>query len=197
MTEGFAGLLAGILEILVVGAGGLAWIALVVLAATHQPISAVNAGSSEGLAAVALVTMLYVLGVVIDRLADRILDTPERLAAKKTQEAQDAYRAKEDTYRVRRMQMQQSPELFARSEYIRSRLRVVRGWTLNATLLAPSWAWYAARNIETNKAASLASGVVVSFAVAVGCYVSWRELRDTERAQVKLFFDNRGAILGR
>jgi hypothetical protein len=117
-------------ELLVIGAGAAIWVVLLTLA--FFGVDWLPAGGSKDLALPMLLPALsvtYVLGILVDRLADRVLDgQADRLRAKR-------FSSREDYRHARTLIYTQSESLKELFEYGRSRLRICRGWTVNAAVI--------------------------------------------------------------
>lgn len=122
-------------ELLVIGFGAIAW--LVVLGATVFGYD-LDHSLLSWQALVPLLSVVYVLGIVIDRVADWLVGPLDRRHLEQYfKEDKDAY------FSGRRMLVVYGPALWAHLEYGRSRLRICRGWALNSLLLMVTITVYA------------------------------------------------------
>ncbi len=120
-------------ELLVIGFGAASWVGLLAMALFGVPPLSV-ALSAEAL--VAATPLVYLLGILMDRAADWTFEKlwEEKLLAAKT--GGKLFSSVEEYYECRRYILNHSPALAKELEYGRSRLRICRGWTLDAALAA-------------------------------------------------------------
>jgi hypothetical protein len=171
-------------ELLVTGFGALIWVVLVVLCF-------VKGGELSPLAkpswiALPLIAVAYVLGVVTDRLADKVADWLGE------------HRFLKECFPDRSAYFRAHSEIFARSQglaailqYSRSRLRVCRGWAFNCPLIALASLAYIYAHRDTIENASLAA-IVVGIALSVATltlWYSWRKIARSEYMKVKMHAD--------
>lgn len=128
-------------EILIVGLEAAAWVSLLVLDVFGRGwIDPEKLKGWETLVTLLIVALAYVLGILIDRVADTIWKQVGRLLG--------ALRTEPDkgkpTYAEMRMEILARGEtaLAAFLEYQRSRLRVARGTVLNLVAIIPTGAIY-------------------------------------------------------
>lgn len=167
-------------ELVVIGVGAAAWLVLLVLAAfgwAWVPLE--QTFSSTAL--VPLISVVYLLGIVSDRVADSLFErvwVPRLRAA--TFPALAAY------HDARRDILTRSARLADQLEYGRSRLRICRGWALNAVLTALALDLFLWRQVTGPPAVRLALfGTVALLALAGACWYSWRALTVTEYRKVR------------
>jgi hypothetical protein len=169
-------------ELLVIGCGAMAW--LVLLAAALFGFS--PSGLGEHLFSLAalfpVLALAYVLGILVDRIADWMLEKWDRKHLQEFfGEDRDAY------FRDRRTLITGAPALWNHLEYGRSRLRICRGWALNAALLLLSFNLFL---IFGQKAPSLSPIQILCFnlgllLVAALCILSWRALNRKEYKKIQ------------
>jgi hypothetical protein len=166
-------------ELVVIGVGAAAWLVLLVLAAfgwAWVPVE--RAFSSTAL--VPLVSVVYLLGIVSDRIADTLFERwwVPRLRRERFPEIAAYHDARRDI-------LTRSARLADQLEYGRSRLRICRGWALNAVLTALALDLFLWRRVGGPAAARLALfGTGALLALAWGCWYSWRALTVTEYRKV-------------
>lgn len=160
-------------EIVVIGLGAAMVVAMAVLALFGYEWVPVDA--LQGTGALLLVTgTVYVLGIVADRLADLAFAS----AAKKKRH--DSFGTTAAYQEARSIVYAKSP-MRAQLEYGRSRLRIVRGWTLTAAISAPLSVVLVCRQAEDAERAAIGATVFVGFiALAVGCAAAWSRLYDAQ-----------------
>jgi hypothetical protein len=124
-------------ELVVVGFGALLWIPLTLLSIfgySWIPSGVWDISLTQALAIIAIVPVLvitYVFGILIDRLGDLVFDPFD---AKIRQE----YFTEPEHQRARTIIYVQSESLSTWFHYVRSRLRICRGWALNSLFCALS-----------------------------------------------------------
>jgi hypothetical protein len=157
-------------ELVVIGVGALAWVALTILGLfgyswlTFDRVTSVTS-------LVPLLSLTYVLGIVVDRIADRVFEAPSRrLLARWFSSQQDYQHSKDFVYL-------KSP-LRALMEYNRSRLRICRGWAINciAAVIALNFFVWSQLSSEAPrvKLAVIGSGLLVLF--GLGALNAWYQL---------------------
>jgi len=118
-------------ELLMIGAGAAIWVGLLIVAIFGTEWLPAVAASKE-LALPLLLPILsitYVLGILVDRLADWFWDgKSDRLRAER-------FPSREDYRHARTLIYTEAESLRDLYEYGRSRLRICRGWTLNAAFI--------------------------------------------------------------
>lgn len=166
-------------ELIVIGVGAAAAIVLTIFA-----VFGVEWVPTTKLASVAVIapgaSIVYLLGIVTDRIADRAFSPVASSIRKSVFPDQEAYNA------ARSKVYEESPflNLF---EYTRSRLRIVRGWTLNTLLIAPAFNAFVlvqlSQELPSVKIAIV--GDVVLAAILIGCAFSWWALYEAQVGAIK------------
>lgn len=117
-------------ELVVIGVGAATWVILLIFAAFGWEWVSLDQALSV-YALIPLVSTIYILGIVSDRLADTLFEMWW------TRGLRGAHFADARAYHhARRVVLVYSERLADLLEYGRSRLRICRGWTLNASLIA-------------------------------------------------------------
>lgn len=132
--------------------------------------------------AIPALALTYVFGIVWDRISDALF---ERWWADDLRATFFPDRAA--YYEARRLILTKSPPLSELLEYGRSRLRICRGWTLNAVMIALSLnllLWLNYRDAAAVGPVSLA-GTIASLALAGGSWFAWRSLAQAEYRKIK------------
>ncbi|MEQ8230633.1 MAG: hypothetical protein RLW61_06010 [Gammaproteobacteria bacterium] len=169
-------------ELLVIGFGVGFWLILLVIAAFgFDGFDA--SGSTLIFTALPSLATLYVLGIVWDRIADALFQRfwGDALRAAYFEDIADYYHA-------RRIIFTNSEGLSNVLEYGRSRLRICRGWCLNAPLIGmgAELALYV-RFPTTPGAPQMALAIAVaSAALTIGCWYAWRQLATAEYRKVRV-----------
>jgi len=168
-------------ELIVIGVGALAWIVLLVLSLfgwnwvpTEKVFSTV--------AIVPLVSLIYVLGIVSDRIADTLFEHwwNDDLRKGRFPEINDYHAA-------RRQILTGSERLSDLLEYGRSRLRICRGCALNAVLIAVALNLFIWLRLPGSPLALSLSlfGTVAALLFAIASWYTWKKLTVTEYRKVE------------
>lgn len=168
-------------ELVVIGLGVAGWVAMLVIAAfgsswiamieTHWVIVALPA-----------LAVVYVCGIVWDRFADSVFDKLWAVDLRAEYYVDiGAY------YNARRTILTKSDSLSDLLEYGRSRLRICRGWALNAIAITISlniliWTRYA--DMASTGLLSIV-GTLLGVAIAWGCQRAWKSLSHAEYRKIK------------
>jgi hypothetical protein len=168
-------------ELIVIGVGALIWIALLVFSLfgwawvpTDKLFSTV--------AIIPLLSLIYVLGIVSDRIADTLFENWWNNNLRKERFAEiKSYHA------ARRQILTGSDRLSDLLEYGRSRLRICRGWALNAVLIAVALNLFIWIRLSRSAVAPLLSlfGTVTILLFALASWYTWKKLTVTEYRKVK------------
>jgi hypothetical protein len=157
-------------ELVVIGLGGALWLALATLTVFgYQWIPVEEVTSLPGL--IPALAVIYLLGILIDRISDRIFQgRTKAMASRAFPSVQDYERARNLVYT--------SEALRGLAEYTLSRMRICRGWVLNSLLsvvAANAFIWTALPDqVPRMKVASFATLVLLFIGVAA--LYSWRQL---------------------
>ncbi len=167
-------------ELVVIGVGALIWIALCIVAVFgYDWISVPTA--TIWLAALPSLAVVYVLGIVWDRVADEAF---QRLWGRALRA--EYFPELTDYYEARRIIFTQSEALSGLLEYGRSRLRICRGWCLNAVCIGVFGEVAIWLHLGSHDHA-LAFAVTVGLAstlLALGCWYAWLNLVKAEYRKV-------------
>lgn len=168
-------------ELVVIGVGAAIWIVLLGLAV----IGCEWATDIEAVSLVAIVPTLavvYVLGIVSDRMIDLLFGRiwGEKMRARQFPNTRDYHEA-------RRRILESSETLAEMHEYGRSRLRICRGWTVHAFLIAISLVVFSWTRIDDDELAMRVSifGSSVFCLLGTACWYSWRYLLETQYLKVR------------
>jgi len=167
-------------ELLVIGLGPFTALLLVVLIALHPGPGALVALLGAGSSLALLVPMLaatYVLGIVTDRLADAVFGGSAARVRHLYFETDDAY------HDARRTILYYAEPIYRLRQYGRSRMRICRGWAVNALiLLVPA-------NVFVLRVGGGAVALVLLDAVLLltllGTVLSWRALAHGEYRKIR------------
>lgn len=168
-------------ELVVIGVGVLAWVVLGLLSVFGYSWVPSDNQLLLG-SAVPILAIVYVFGIVWDRFADFVFD---RLWVDDLRSPFFADRAA--YYDARRTILTRSPPLSELLEYGRSRLRICRGWSLNAIFIAVALnllIWTRFRGHE-NAISLSAVGTCIFVVLGVGSWLAWRRLESTGYRKIK------------
>ena len=113
-------------ELVVIGVAALIWVVLFVLSVFGFDWG--MAGKMMSFQAIVpLLSIIYVLGILTDRLADTMFGRCFQSSDRDS-----------EYYRARRIVFLRSQRLSDVLEYGRSRLRICRGWSFNAGMMVPA-----------------------------------------------------------
>ena len=158
-------------ELIVIGIGGVTWLLLLVFSAFGYDWVPVDEAFSLT-ALLPFLSIIYVLGIIIDRLADAAFDRLWDSSLRRKVYAQDAEYAND-----KHLIYIHPGRLGDFLEYGRSRLRICRGWTLNALLILVSldiFVW--TRVTGTSRLRLTVIGSLALALFALWNWFSWRQL---------------------
>jgi len=171
-------------ELLVIGIGALVWMSLA--AAALFGYRWLDEGLlSSPLLIPPLLALAYVLGSIVDRLADRLFEHRDTRFQRRIFGSRRAYaRARTWVYEW---------SVIARDnfEYSKSRIRVCRGWTLNAAILfLVANLFVAFSGIDPALQGRLALFLsLFSASLAVGAAASWQSLSASRYHRLKYYYE--------
>ncbi|HET6229816.1 MAG TPA: hypothetical protein VFE05_07070 [Longimicrobiaceae bacterium] len=191
-------------ELIVIGVGAMAWVVLLVLAFFGWD-SIAWLRPNDAAAAIPLLAVTYLLGIVTDRLADALFEDVRRIAARRHLEPPSttgsgagrlvdlavatrkptAYDEATDAYHSARHTLLQGERFIPILEYGRSRLRICRGWVFNALVLAVAVnvflrkRVYGPLNPDVDHVAL--KSTVALLLLAAAAWYAWRRLDETDR----------------
>ncbi|MFD9786951.1 hypothetical protein ACFWYX_23740 [[Kitasatospora] papulosa] len=161
------------IEVLVVGIGSLAGLVGVVATVVgYDNMKKLAVAGDSTLVSGAAVAFAYALGILSDRAADFILRSKRR-----TLRAQ--YFSSNAAYDRARRVVVQFPEIMARSDYARSRMRVCRGWLFNTAILAIVVDLLIIRFPVQNRPILIAAATIIGLLLAAGFYAAWSSITVT------------------
>lgn len=167
-------------ELVVIGIGVLMWIAIFVVALAGYAWFPTD-DTFLLIAALPSLAIVYVLGIVWDRLADFIFDRMWTNVLKA-----EHYSTVGHYYDDRRIILTQSKPLSDLLEYGRSRLRICRGWSLNALAIAFSSTLFVLLRPEAEVPAAVGTTCVVAcLLLSVGCWLAWQSLSKAEYRKIR------------
>ncbi|MEO0458002.1 MAG: hypothetical protein AAF152_15680 [Cyanobacteria bacterium P01_A01_bin.114] len=168
-------------ELIVIGVGGIIWVAILVLGIFGYDWVPFNQVLSLP-SLLPILAITYIFGIVTDRLADELFDKIWKPAL-----AQRVYAKDGDDYDDRRYIYLRSERLANLLEYGRSRLRICRGWTLNTLLILISLNLFIQRQVtaSSTKLTMFVFSNVFLILLTYGLWFSWRQLALADYRKVK------------
>jgi hypothetical protein len=163
-------------ELIVIGSGAFVWVVLLVLTVFgYNPVSLDLLKSPT--VAVATLPIIYVLGIITDRMADAIFEWKWDRNLKAT-----SCGSRENYERAKRSIVHRSDKLAELMEYGRSRLRICRGWALNSvlTIIVLNVFLWSSPDLGLNKvrlSTFCSTGLLL---LAIGAWFSWRRIAEGE-----------------
>ena len=170
-------------ELIVVGIGTFAWVCLLFLAVFGVDIEVINQLISTPVLIVPALAIIYLLGIVTDRLADSFFNL-----TRVEKKHRDHYSGgREQYYKDRAYALLHSEQFAEHYEYSRSRQRICRGWTLNSLLILLSTSIFLWSNNFTSYSWGYLVFVLSVFfiALSLGCWWSWESMNNTELKRIK------------
>ncbi|MFE9069062.1 hypothetical protein [Streptomyces violaceusniger] len=172
-TPALAAATAMFVEILVVGIGFVASLAMLAAAAAGPQTTAKAAPVAGSTPATgASLAAAYALGILVDRAADKAL-------ARVRRRLRQATFPSDSTYAQARLALTTVPSLVALADYARSRMRICRGWILNTALLTIAGDLLLLRYNVEHPIPLLALTTVLGLGVTAGFYFSWYTITAT------------------
>jgi len=168
-------------ELIVIGVGAVTWLLLFVFSLfgyawvpTEYVLSAI--------AAIPALAVVYVLGIISDRLADALfgLIWSDDLI-------NPYFKDRKEYYNARRIILTRSERLSDLLEYGRSRLRICRGWAFNSILISIGLNFFIWTNFSGSSFTLTVSvfGTIFLLLIALGAWFAWRNLTQNEYRKIK------------
>lgn len=168
-------------ELIVIGVGASIWLILFTFSMfgyAWVPIDRLLSSS----AAVSILAVIYVLGIISDRIADAVFEWvwSDDLRGSYFQDRREYYDA-------RRLILTRSERLSDLLEYGRSRLRICRGWAFNSILVAVSLNTFLWMYLSDKSFAWSISifGSISLLVFALAAWFAWRKLAQNEYRKIK------------
>ena len=162
-------------EILVIGIGAAIWVTMLVLSMLGY-----SAASLDRLFSIPAllpgIALVYVLGIIMDRISDVLFD---RLFVDSVRKKY--YSERKQEFDDRRTILVYSERLSQLLEYGRSRLRIVRGWTLNFLFMLMSlnvFLWTQPVDSQLRAKVSILGSAFLLLRSYL-CWYSWRSFIET------------------
>ncbi|WP_169974198.1 hypothetical protein [Tautonia rosea] len=168
-------------ELLIIGAGAAIAVALAIVGLCgYEWVPLLK--PVEWLILVPLLAIAYVLGIVVDRLADFPFDKWIEAARTRTFGSKDSY------HQARYSVLSRHETFRFILEYGRSRLRIARGWTLNCILIFVAMQAYAFGRLEGSARwqVALIGGSAITL-LALSTLYATKQLAETELEKLKEF----------
>ena len=168
-------------EILVIGVGVAAWLLLIILCVFGTNWVEID-NSISLLVFLPALSIIYVLGIVMDRLADTLFDLWWSTSLRSK-----FFPSKTDYYHARKVVYTHEGRLSESLEYSRSRLRICRGWAVNSVMVLLTlnlFIWVRLPGDSPKLGFSLFSIISLGL-LAYGSWFAWRRLSVAEYHKVK------------
>lgn len=169
-------------ELVVIGVGAMLWLVLLTLAIFGFQWLPVKVEILAVLA-IPLLSLIYLLGIIIDRVADSIFEKIWSKQIRKT-----AYGGtQQNFYDDRRLVLSQHNPITERLLYAQSRTRICRGWSLNAAAITLTFIVLMFNQFRSNPNfwGLLVYGSVSFLTLSVVCWLAWRMLKYSDYLKTK------------
>ncbi|MCA9261361.1 MAG: hypothetical protein KDA61_19230 [Planctomycetales bacterium] len=173
-------------ELVVIGVGAAGWVAMTIGGLVG--VEGVDPRWLESYPVlVALLAVVYVLGIISDRIADVVFASLFTASLRKRH-----FVDKADFQRARRAVLQQLPVVAEAQHYGRTRLRICRGWAINSALMAASFNWLMVRQFGSSPwlREAVIAGSALFLTLSVASWWAWRGLCATEYAKTREYAEH-------
>jgi hypothetical protein len=168
-------------ELIIIGIGAAIWLVLLILSLFGYNWVPLGVATSL-VALVPALAVVYVLGIVVDRVADALFEKVWKPALyRKVYDDKQAY------FHDRHLIYIHAERLSNLLEYGRSRLRICRGWTLNAFLILITsnlFVWTRLSHTRRQVVLSVCCTAAIGL-FAYGNWFAWRQLALTNYRKVQ------------
>lgn len=171
---------------MIIGIGAVSALGLAVISSLEPgaiPLATLGMETAATILTLApLLALTYVVGILIDRVADVLFKHmwANRLRGRYFgSDENDTEDEGTDAYHLARRMVLVGPDRLARLiEYGRSRMRICRGWTINGMLLIVAWNVFAVQQLGSvaNGGNWWLAGNAFFLLLTVGCCWAWRVL---------------------
>ena len=169
-------------ELVVIGVGVLIWLLLLVITVLGYEWLFISNNTLLIGSALPALALIYVLGIIWDRIADTLFHMIW------ADDLRESYFVDiSNYYNSRRAIITKSQPLSVLLEYGRSRLRICRGWSLNALMIGVSLNMMLWNRFSGHEDLLMLSftGSFVSLILAAGSWFAWRSLSTAEYRKIK------------
>jgi hypothetical protein len=167
-------------ELVVIGIGAGFWVALII-AAIFGCAWIPDGNMFSLIAAIPFLAVIYVLGIVSDRLIDKLFDF-----FRGTTIRSKYFKSSAEYYEARRKVIASSDRIADVIEYSRSRLRICRGWAVHSILIALAIPVFAFSQFPGDLAIKIStSGIVVFCVLGISSYYAWKFLNNMQYLKIK------------
>jgi hypothetical protein len=170
------------IEILLTGIGAGASIGIGVASLLNIPKSALGSYLSSPPVIAFGFSLAYVLGITVDRLADRALEPW-------SDSLRQVYFSDEKKYAAARLHVSSVPWISEQAAYARSRMRVCRGWIVISPFLTVSsllWVW---RNPPNHAAVAYVTVSLLGSLFSLGVTFGWRSIVKSSYKQLSAQYE--------
>jgi len=168
-------------ELMVIGVGGSVWLVLIVFSVFGYAWVRIDHLLSP-YAAVPILAVIYVLGIVSDRIADAIFEWMW------SEDMRESYfRDRTEYYKARKLILTGSERVSDLLEYGRSRLRICRGWAFHSILIAIGLNTFLWTRLS-NRPSTWSISIFGSFSLlvfALAAWFAWRKLAHSEYRKIR------------
>lgn len=168
-------------ELIVIGVSAFAWLIYFVLAIFDIRFETLSSTLSIPVLVIML-PLIYVLGILTDRIADSIFD---KLWGNRIREKW--FTSREKYYQMRGNIFSNEERMSDMLEYGRSRLRICRGWAFNSIVLALVVCIFSLnQNANIDWGNSVLLFLIISpLIIAITCWFAWKSLLESEYRKIK------------
>ncbi|MFI6765550.1 hypothetical protein [Streptomyces sp. NPDC050355] len=172
-ASNFVAATAMFVEVLVVGIGSLTALAIFgAAAAGYRNVKDIAPIFGSTPASGAAIAFSYALGILVDRAADSSLTSARRRLRSQHFTSNAAYdQARRAIVRL--------PDLVARADYARSRMRICRGWFFNSILLIAATDLALVRFPVQDRLLLISLATTIGILMASGFYAAWKSITVT------------------
>lgn len=167
-------------ELLVIGVGALIWVSLLILSIFGLDwINFNNAPQLWAGLAIPMLSVVYVLGILSDRASDYLFDKLWGSALH-----DEHFNSKEEYYNSYSLIFTCHEKLTELHHYGRSRLRICRGWSVNAIIIALFIGIFGITNTNDNDYKLVSFGTAFFISMAIASWWAWKKLTIAEYVKI-------------
>jgi len=162
-------------ELVVIGVGAMLWLILLTLALFGFQWFQIKVEILVALI-IPLLSFIYLLGIIVDRVADSIF---ERIWSKQIRKTVYRDSTQQNFYNDRRLVLSQQNPITERLLYAQSRTRICRGWSLNAAFITLTFVILMFSQFRSNPNfwKILIYGVFSLLTLSFMCWIAWKMLK--------------------
>ena len=170
-------------ELVVIGVGAILWLILLTLALFGFQWLQIKVEILLALV-IPLLSLIYLLGIIVDRVADFIF---ERIWSKQIRKTVYGGSTQQNFYDDRRLVLSQQNPITERLLYAQSRTRICRGWSLNAVVITLTFVilMFSQFRSSPHFLGILIYGCFSFFTLSFICWVAWKMLKYSDYLKTK------------